>query len=139
MRAAIDTNVVLDFLLSREPHAVSARQLFGMIQQEKIEAFVTANSITDIYYITAKRLGKYTAREVIKSIVSMLGIISVDGDDCVNALGLPIADFEDALVVICAEKVDLNYIITNDKDFLRTDTLSVKVVGTQDFLDLMQE
>ena len=43
-------------------------------------------------------------------------------------------DFEDALVVACAEKSDLNYIITNDKGFLSSSDLSVSVISPADFL-----
>ena len=48
MKIVIDTNVILDFFLSREPGADSAKRIFELVYQEKIEAFATASSITDI-------------------------------------------------------------------------------------------
>lgn len=58
----------------------------------------------------------------------------MDGDDCEKALELPMGDFEDALVVVCAEKANLNYIVTNDKGFLSSLDLSVSTISPADFL-----
>ena len=46
---------------------------------------------------------------------------------------MPIDDFEDALVVVCAESANLDYIITNDKTFLDLD-LTVPSIDPADFL-----
>ena len=107
--------------LVREPHYEPARKIFELIYQEKIEAYSTASSVTDIYYITAKRLGDDAARSVIRNLLNLLVVISVDGDDCTEALDLPVPDYEDALISACAVKEDLDYVITNDTDFLQID------------------
>jgi len=137
MKIMIDTNVILDFFLSRQPGIDSARQIFEMIYQEKIEGFTTANSITDIYYITAKKLDGVIAREAIKHLLKMLKIVAVDGTDCANALNLPVADFEDALVTVCAKKEGVDYIVTNDNAYLQIDSHIAKVVSSQSFIELI--
>ena len=138
MKIIVDTNVILDFLLSREPHMADARELFKMISQERVEAYVTASSVTDIYYVVAKRLGDVTARESVRHLLNMLGVIAVDGEDCISALDLPIADFEDALVTVCANREDVNYIISNDKEFLKVDASLISVISTRFFLELCE-
>ena len=40
----------------------------------------------------------------------------------------------DALVVVCAEKAALDYIVTNDKGFLHEANLSVPAISPADFL-----
>jgi predicted nucleic acid-binding protein len=134
MKVLIDTNVILDFFLNREPRAADANKIFAMISKDEISAFTTASSITDIYYITAKRLGDGSAREAIRQLLKMLGIIAVDGDDCANALNLPMTDFEDALVAVCADKEDIDYIVSNDKEFSQTDSTISKVISPCDFI-----
>lgn len=134
MKVLVDTNVILDFFLSREPHVAEARKLFEMVYREEIEAFTTASSITDIYYITAKRLGDNSAREAVRQLLNILGVVAVDGNDCANALELPIADFEDALVTVCASKEDIDYIITNDREFSQVDSKLATVVSSHDFI-----
>jgi predicted nucleic acid-binding protein len=110
-----------------------ARKLFSLICQEKAQAFATANSITYIYFITAKRLGEATAREAVKQLLKMLGIISVDGEDCAAALNFLMSDFEDALVAVCANKEEIDYIVTNDKEFLQSATDETDVISLRDF------
>ena len=96
MKILLDTNVVLDYILSREPHVESVGTIFDLICRDEIEAAFTANSVTDIYYIISKRLGDAVAREALRNLFNILVIISVDGSDCISALNLPMPDFEDS-------------------------------------------
>jgi len=137
MRALLDTNVILDFFLVRSPNDTAARKIFELISQEKLAAYVTANSITDIYYIVEKRLGNNTAREVLKNLFNLLTVIAVDGEDCVSALDLPISDYEDAVVVVCAQKDAVDIIVTNDAEFLTVDPALTRAVAPADFLGLI--
>ena len=66
MKILLDTNVILDHILSREPNAKNVEKIFDMICKDEIEAAFTANSVTDIYYIVSKRLGNATAREALR-------------------------------------------------------------------------
>ena len=43
-------------------------------------------------------------------------------------------DFEDALVMVCAEKAALDFIVTNDKGFLSGKGLSVPIISPANFL-----
>jgi len=138
MRIFVDTNVILDFFLSRGTQKEAVTGLFEEIYQEKIGAVTSASCITDIYYITAKRLGDSKAREVLSNLLSILGIVSVDGNDCVKALELPVPDFEDALVLTCASKVEISYIISSDKGFLNVETPSMRVITAEGFMDILR-
>ena len=132
----LDTNVILDHILSREPYAESVGKIFNMIGREEIEAAVTVNSITDIYFIVSKRLGDTSARKALRDLFNILVIISVDGDDCISALNLSMSDFEDAVVVVCADKDDIDYIVSNDKLFLQVDSALAQVISPDNFLSL---
>ncbi|MCL2189792.1 MAG: PIN domain-containing protein [Defluviitaleaceae bacterium] len=134
MKILLDTNVILDFFLSREPGYSNARHIFTMVYQDTVEAFTTASSITDMYYITAKKLGDEAARKAIRQLLKIMGIIAVEGEDCLNALDFPIPDYEDALVSICANKEDIKYIVTNDKVFLQTDPHGERIINAYDFV-----
>jgi len=136
MKILLDTNIILDVFLYREPNIKSVEKIFELIYQNKVTAYTTASSITDIYYITVKRLGDIPTREALRNLFNLIKIITVDGNDCVYALNLPIPDFEDALVSVCANKVDIDYIITNDKRFLSVDTQLAPVIAADNFLEL---
>ena len=134
MTVLIDTNVILDFILGREPHRASADKIFEMIQQDELDAATTASCITDIYYVTVKHQGEDRARRAIRDLLDVFTIIDVNGDDCSLAMDLPIADFEDALVVICSYKVKIDYIVSNDKEFLQVDRQLAQVISADSFI-----
>ena len=136
MKVLVDTNVILDFFLSREPFVKEAKQVFEMIRSKEVSAYVSANSVTDIYYVISRRLHDDFARNAIRNILEAFAVIAVDGDGCGYALDLPMADFEDALITVCAGKVDINYIISNDKEFSQTDSKAATVVSSHEFLGL---
>jgi len=139
MKVLIDTNVILDFFLARQPQNEAAKKLFELAYLAKITLFTTASSITDIYYITAKRLGDRTARDVLRNLFNLLTIITVDREDCFTALNLPIPDYEDALVTACAKKSDMDCIVTQDTDFLNLENPLPQVVDPSAFLGLLHE
>ena len=99
--------------------STSEKYIQCTIADDLIEAYVTANSITDIYYLAKKRIGNTAAIVAINTIILTHNIISIDKEDCVNALHSTITDFEDALIVACGIKDSVDYIITNDQDFLK--------------------
>jgi len=120
IKALIDTNVVLDALASREPFRAEAEKIFTLAAKEKFLGFVTANSITDIYYLVKKNASDATAREALRNLFQVFAVVDISGEDCENALESPIDDYEDALVAACAAKIGADYIITRDEFFLQT-------------------
>ncbi|MCL2169471.1 MAG: PIN domain-containing protein [Defluviitaleaceae bacterium] len=137
MRALLDTNVILDFFLLREPFLDDADRIFEMVRKKQIQAFTTASSITDIYFIAAKRLGISSAREIVRDLLKIVKLIAVDYNDCATALDLPMSDFEDALIVTCASKEGVDVIVSNDKEFVQAGKNLAIVVSSQTFIDQM--
>jgi len=133
IKALIDTNVVLDALAAREPFRADAEKIFLLAAQGKCQGFVTANSVTDIYYLVRKNASEAVAREALRNLLQVFAIVDIDGEDCENALESPIDDYEDALVAVCAAKIDVDYIITRDQNFLRAEPL-VRVISPAEFL-----
>lgn len=134
MNVMIDTNVVLDDILSRGANAEYARKISRFVTDGFINGYLTANCLTDIFYIVSKHRDETIARKILKNLLLSFMVVSIDGRDCQKALDLPMKDFEDALVVVCAEKANLHYIVTNDKGFLSSPTLGVPTISPADFL-----
>jgi len=121
MKIIIDNNIVLDALLGRHPYNEAAERIL-LACAEAHEGYLSANSLTDIFYVLRKLTNAQSAKAAIKKLMELLHIISVNAEDCINALELPIDDFEDALVMICAKNVAAEYIVTRDADFLSADS-----------------
>ena len=115
MRVLIDTNVVLDLLQERGPFVENAARLFERIDAGEIEGFITATTITNIYYIVRKVAGRVVAQDAIAQILSDLNICAVDLNVLEQALALNFEDFEDAVQYACAIVHNLDVIVTRDQ------------------------
>ena len=119
MTVLIDTNVVLDFVLKREPFAQAAFDCIDRFMLGQAKIWLTASTITDIYYVTRRTLkDAVAAKDAIAKLLNAFQIVNVDKNDCVSALDVDTDDYEDALVSICARKVKADFIVTrNPKHF----------------------
>ena len=117
MTIVFDTNIILDALLERRPFCDDAERLLVACVNEHVGC-ITANSLTDIFYVLSKAIGALSAKQAVRKLAELLEIITICEDCCIQALELPIDDFEDALVSICASKRGADYIVSRDKDFL---------------------
>ena len=138
IKALIDTNVVLDALAAREPFRAEAERIFMLAAEEKCQVFVTANSITDIYYLVRKNVSETIARETLRNVLLVFAIVDISGKDCEDALESPIDDYEDALVAVCAYKVGVDYIITRDEGFWQSQP-PVPIVTPAGFLKILPD
>jgi len=135
MKVLLDANVVLDAIANREPFNLYAQKIIELILDNKIEGHITANSITNIYYIAQKHLNRDDLRKTIRSLFAIFDIIDVLGTDCHKALDFPLDDYEDALLVVCSNKVAIDYIITRDEEFLNKAKSSISVISPVDFIN----
>jgi len=134
MRILLDTNVVLDAIAQRKPFYLDAQKIINFVLDNKLEGHITANSITDIYYIARKYLNQTELRNAMRSLFSVFSIIDVLGSDCHKALDFPLNDYEDALLVVCGGKAVIDYIITRDEEFLHEANLPIPVISPHDFI-----
>lgn len=51
MKILVDTNIVLDVMLKREPFYKSSLEILGLTKRNDVEEYVSASAITDIYYL----------------------------------------------------------------------------------------
>ncbi len=119
MKVLLDTNVLLDAIAARQPFCGDAQRIFLLAAQERFEGLLTANSVTDIYYVARKTLSDAQAREALRSLFQVFTVVDVRGADCEAALDSRIADYEDAVAVLCARKAGAECIITRDEGFLQ--------------------
>lgn len=133
MRVLIDTNIALDFLLQREQFFQDAELLFDAIDSGQVIGYVTATTLTDIFYIARRRTRSVEqARQAITEILSVMEICPVSRVVLESALGLSLVDFEDAVQVACAVAQGLDAIATRDRqDFSSS---PVTVLSVQELL-----
>ncbi len=118
MKLLIDTNVILDMVLNRSSCDISM-QLFRKIKEIGASAYITASSVTDIFYILRKETHDVSRTYVImKNIFRLVAVLSVTEKDIQDALELKWKDFEDCVQYMTGKNRGMDYIImVNCKDY----------------------
>jgi predicted nucleic acid-binding protein len=137
MNVLFDTNIILSAVLPLRTNHSEAAKIVQLANEDKFSGHITASSVTDIYYIARKQLGDGPARAVIGNLLDVLPVIPVDGDDCKKALSLLIKDFEDALIIACAKRAKIDYVISDDYDLIADAKGKAPVITSVDFLVLL--
>jgi hypothetical protein len=88
--------------------------------QERIEGFISAKSVADIYYISLKYMPETAARKALRNLFRIFSILALIGDDCQSALESQMGDYEDAILAACGYRSGMDCVITRDEDFLRS-------------------
>ena len=88
----IDTDIILDLLLQREPFFEPALLLFSEIEAKRVKAHVSALIIWNIYYLVEKHASRKQARQKVAQLRMLLSIIPVDEKIIDSALQ---SDFKD--------------------------------------------
>jgi predicted nucleic acid-binding protein len=114
MRVLLDTNVVLDVLLSREPWLADASALWQATDEGRLTSFVTATTLTDIFYVARRTVDLTRARQVVQVCLEAFEIVPVDRGAFERAQQLSRSDFEDNVQIACAEAGKLEAIVTRD-------------------------
>jgi predicted nucleic acid-binding protein len=118
MHVLVDTNIVLDVLCNRQPFVTAASALWIKIEQGAVRASIVATTLTTIFYIVRKQLGREVARQAVADLLATFEILAVDRAVLGVALAKTMADFEDAVQDAAAELAGILVIVTkNERDY----------------------
>jgi predicted nucleic acid-binding protein len=113
-RILLDTNVVLDVLLDRQPHAEASARVWAAVETRVAEGMLAAHSVTTIHYLVRREKGNARAKRIVSAILRVLTVAVVDGGTVQEALQLPFSDFEDAVTAAAARQAGCDFIVTRD-------------------------
>lgn len=113
-RVLFDTNVVLDVLLDRQPHARASAAAWAAVERGISEGMLAAHAVTTIHYLVRKEVGNVRAKRAMVAILRAFGVAAVDGAVVQEALQLPLSDFEDAVTAAAARSAGCEWIVTRD-------------------------
>ena len=118
MRVIVDTNVVLDVLLEREPFVKAGVAVFCRAEESRIDAFLCATTIITIDYLLTQSLPASKARDTLRKLISLFEIATVNRPVIERALRSKIRDFEDAVLDEAGQMAGVDSVVTrNTKDF----------------------
>jgi len=118
MIALIDSNVVLDVFLDNVGLAAGSKAVIDLAEEKRLIGYVSASAVTDIFYISQKKLGKKGAKEALKKLLRVVKPATVTDGHIFHALDLDWDDFEDSVQFTVGESLSADYIVTrNTQDF----------------------
>jgi predicted nucleic acid-binding protein len=115
MTVLLDTNVLLDVLLARQPFAADSARVYDACDRGELTGFLCASAVTDLFYIIRKATkDRKKARALVEDLCGGLLIAPVNRAVIVDALGSPQEDFEDAVAAAAGRAVNVDAIVTRD-------------------------
>lgn len=118
MRVLLDTNIVLDVLLERQPFLSESELLWEASEKGLLTAYITASTITDIFYTVRRQADLQKARLAIELCLEAFEICPVDRPVIELALTLSGNDLEDNLILASASTSKLDAVVSRDKQLL---------------------
>ncbi|MEZ4272511.1 MAG: PIN domain-containing protein [Myxococcota bacterium] len=119
MRVLIDTNVLLDVALAREPHVESSAELLDMLEAGCAQGFMTSHSVATLYYLFDSKVTGANPVNMIRELLSFIEIASLDTRAVKRATSLAFPDFEDAMQAVAAVEARCDVIACATRETLR--------------------
>lgn len=133
----IDTNVLLDVLLHRQPFVHDSARVLNMGFKGEIALYSTPLSFSTCMFVARKMLGYANALEALKILEHHIHIATMDSIQLHKALYTVAPDFEDMLQYHAAQAAGCSHIVTRDERHFPQD--GIFVLSPTDFMQLSLE
>ena len=122
----LDSDVILDFLLDRDPFNFSADEIFEKGYSKEIQIYFSSLTVANIHYLLRKHYGNEGALNKITELVSFCKILPVSEKEIFSAIKSGFSDFEDAIQHFTAiQNPEIDGIITRNPSDYRKSQLPV--------------
>lgn len=132
----VDTNVILDVLLKREPYVKEAQSIITKCANQELTGYLAAHSIPNLFYVLRKSYSQQERREFIRNLCDIFYISDLTVEKILSAVdNEEFTDFEDCLQEECAVEVKADYIVTrNPADYKKS---RVQIIEPSEFVKLI--
>ena len=129
----IDTNILLDCFISRQPFVDNAKNVLRLCFRKECNGYIAAHSVTNIFYILRKNFSASKRKKMLVELCEFIEVAGIQKKQVIDALvNEDFDDLEDRLQVECARIVNADYIVTrNITDFSAS---PIPVILPEDFL-----
>ena len=136
-RILIDTNILIDYLLTREPFYEDAKAVVSSCVDGNTKGCIASHSISNMFFILRKDYNSKERREILLSLCSIFDIEGIDKVKLMAGLqNEEFSDFEDCLQMECAKSFGAEYIVTriiNDYKISQ-----IKAILPKDYLEMLK-
>lgn len=121
MIVLLDTDVLIDLALDREPFSEAAANLIDALEQRPGTGFVAWHSLSNFYYLVSPARGKHEAKDFLLDLTRFVQVAPTTTESFLYAGALDLPDFEDAMQVAAAVACRADVIATrNLKDYVNS-------------------
>jgi predicted nucleic acid-binding protein len=133
----LDTNVLLDVLARREPFYAAAAEVWSLAERGEFDAFVSAISFNNVYYIVRKAEGAQKANQALRLLRDVFRVVAPDVQILNQAMDADMTDFEDAVQFHSALRAQATHLVTRNPDDFPKGSLCV--LTPEEFLAVRQQ
>ncbi|MEG0323780.1 MAG: PIN domain-containing protein [Raoultibacter sp.] len=151
-----DTNVWLDYHCARDGEDKTAHTLLDTLLSRSHQLYVTPMILKDVYYligsilkqefrVSEQSVSTGTAGAIneiawgcVRQMLAVAEVAGVGPQNCVQAVSLRTVheDFEDNLILACAQASSIDYFITSDKRLLKH--AAITCISPKEMLSIMK-
>ena len=136
MRILLDATVLTDLYTERFPDGRTAERLLSMENFGDAELWVSAQSLVDAFELLRDAYDDCRLREAMIKSLDVLKVCSLEGADVLKALERGRPDLSASLLLVCAEKIPANFLLTHDAK--RLPSAGVSVFEPDGFFDYLE-
>jgi len=114
MNALIDTNILLDDVLARDPFAADAREIVNACARHDYQGYISAITPLNAFYVARRLVGIARARAMVKRLLDLFEVCPLDKMSLQAAYDSGQPDIEDAAQVAAAMVSNIDVIVTRD-------------------------
>ncbi|MDB5017061.1 MAG: hypothetical protein JWQ84_1893 [Mucilaginibacter sp.] len=121
----VDSDILLDLFLVRQPHYSYTQRLLLLSERKKIDLFTSSVIINNLYYFIARDKDKQIAKQSLNILIDICKVLPIDESVVKLALESEFNDFEDALQYFTAIEFNCEKIITRNLKHYKKSTIPV--------------
>jgi predicted nucleic acid-binding protein len=78
VKVLIDTNVIVDVALEREPFYAESDRILTFVEEGQIQGYVSASTFSDLYYIIRRDKGRDWTLDFLRQLATFCQVATVD-------------------------------------------------------------
>lgn len=112
----VDSDVILDFLLKRQPFAEPAGVVFALGERGDLNLVTSTLSFMNVLYIAGTATNRSVARDLARALRRLIDLAPVASDHVDAGLSSDLNDVEDYVQYAVAREIHADYLVTRNVD-----------------------
>jgi predicted nucleic acid-binding protein len=86
MVVLLDTNIIMDFLINREPFLENAKEILRKCRNKEITGYIAAYTVPTIFYILRKQFSVSEKRNMLSKLCGFVDVVGINKQQVIKAI-----------------------------------------------------